>query len=97
MELQIRHDVNRCHLPSLPLYPEYRSAIAPSAERLIQVFNRVSRIGSPTPPGTSFRPSPLSSPPSEGSSSISSLSPQPATTDPRVGELKPLSDVRKAG
>jgi hypothetical protein len=35
--------MNRRDLPSLPLYPEDRSAIAPSVERIIQVFNGVAR------------------------------------------------------
>ena len=43
MELQIRREMNRRRLPSLPLCPEDRSAIAPSAERIIQVFNGVAR------------------------------------------------------
>ena len=43
MELQIRREMNRRQLPSLPLYSEDRSAISPSAERIIQVFNGVAR------------------------------------------------------
>lgn len=43
MELQIRREMNRRRLPSLPLYPEDRSTIAPSAERIIQVFNAVAQ------------------------------------------------------
>ena len=43
MELQIRREMARSHVASLPLYPEDRRAIAPSAERIIQVFTGVAR------------------------------------------------------
>ena len=43
IELQIRREMARRDLPSLPLYPEDRSTLAPSAERIIQVFTGVAR------------------------------------------------------
>ena len=97
VELQIRREMNRRQLPSLPLYPEDRSAISPSAERIIQVFNAVAGHRLTDPAGHIIQTFSPDLTPLQGQLLDLLAAPQPAPTDPRVGERKPLPDVLKPG